>query len=69
MNQLIGKSTKTVVQRSSIKKDVLINFEKFIGKKPVLRPLFKKVVDPQICSFILKRLQKRCLLVNFAKFI
>ena len=35
----------------------------------VLESLFSKLVDPQTCKFIKKRLQHRCFPVNITKFL
>ena len=52
----------------SVKKDVLKKFYNFYRKTPVLKTLFNKVVALQACNFIKKR-QRRCFPVKFAKFL
>ena len=44
-------------------------FRKFHGKPPILNSLFNKVADLQTWTFIKKRLQHRCFLVNIVKFL
>ena len=44
-------------------------FRKFHRKTPALDSLFNKVSRLQACNFVRKRLQYRCFLVGFAKFI
>ena len=44
-------------------------FRKFHGKPSILRSLFNKVADLQTWTFIKKRLQHRCFLVNIVKFL
>ena len=54
-------------RRMCSKKSVLENFTKFTGE-PLCRRLF--LITFQACTFIKKkRLQKRCFLVSFAKFL
>ena len=44
-------------------------FCSFIFMAPVLESLHNKFASLQICNFIKKRLQHRCFLVKFAKFL
>ena len=54
--------------RCSVKKGVFKNFANFTGKH-VLESHFNKVADLKSCNFIKKRLQHRCFLVKFLKFL
>ena len=55
-------------QRCSIKKAFLRHFMMFIGKHLCWGLFFNKVAGYQCCSFIKKRLQHLCFLVNIEKF-
>ena len=55
-------------QKCSIKKDVLKNFAIFT-RASMLESLFNKVAGSKACSFIKKRHQHMCFLVNTAKLL
>ena len=55
--------------RCSVKKGVLRNFAKFIGKHLCKSFFFNKVAGLRPATLLKKRLWHRCFLVNFAKFL
>ena len=56
-------------RRYSVKKGVLRNFAKFIGKHLCKSLFFNKVASLRPATSLKKRLWKRCFPVNFAKFL
>ena len=56
-------------RRCSVKKGVLRNLAKFIGKHLCQRLFFNKVASFRSATFLKKNLWHRCFLVNFAKFL
>ena len=55
--------------RCSIKKIILKNFTRFTGKQMCWSLLFNKVSGQRLKTLLKKRLQHRCFLANFAKFL
>ena len=56
-------------QRCSMKKGVLRNFAKFLGKHLCPSLFFNKVVGLRSATLLKKRLWHRCFPMNFAKFL
>ena len=54
---------------SRLELELFTGLRRIDRKTSVLESLFNKVAGLQICNFIKKRLQSRCFLVNFAKFL
>ena len=61
--------TKSSHRRCSLKKGVLKKFAKFTGKHLCWSHFFHKVTGQKLATLLKKRLQYRCFLVNFAKFL
>ena len=62
-------SEKYNKQKVSHEKAVLKNFVNFTEKHLCWNPYFNKNVGLQGCSYIKKRLQRRCFLTNIEKFL
>ena len=60
---------KAVVQKCSVKKDVLRNFVKFTGKHLLQSLLFNQVTGLRSATLLKKRLWRRCFPVDFTKFL
>ena len=58
-----------MVQRCSVKKDVLRNFAKSTGKHLCQGLFFNKVAPLRPATFLKKRFSDRCFPVNFAKLL
>ena len=55
--------------KCSIKRAVLKNFAKFIGKHLSHSLFFNKIAGPRSATLLKKRLWQRCFTLNFAKFL
>ena len=62
-------SSEAVVQRCSVEKGFLRNFEKFTGKQLFQSLFFNKVAVRRPAILLKERLWHRCFPVNFAKFL
>ena len=71
MKFLITGSLKNFLQKHSFANIIQnrCNFTTFTGKQLSLESPFNKVAGLKACNFIKKRLQHRCFLVKFAKFL
>ena len=62
------QKSEAVIQRCSVRKGVLTNFEKFLGKYLCQNLLFNKVAGLRPATLLKRRLWNRCFPVNFSKF-
>ena len=62
------QKSEAVVQRCSVRKGVLRNFEKFWGKYRCQNLLFNKVAGLRPATLLKRRLWNRCFPVHFSKF-